>query len=109
MKKIVEETLKSFGLSYFYRGFPCAVHAVLLVIQDESCLDNVMSDIYAPTASALHVPVNHIERNVRTLVQRAWQVDKDRLSRIADYKLDGEPSAAQFISIIASYVRKLSS
>ena len=107
MKAIIEATLKSFGLSCFYRGFPCITHAILLVVQDESRLDKVMSDVYAPTAFALCMDVRHVERNIRTVVQRAWQVDKDRLSLIAGYKLDGQPSASQFIEIIANYVRKI--
>lgn len=109
MKSIIKATLRSFGLSRFYCGFPCAVHAILLVVQDDSRLEKVMSDIYLPTASAFNLDVRNVERNIRTLVQRAWQVDKKQLSDIAGYKLDGPPSASQFIEIIATHVRKISS
>jgi len=105
MEALVKETLRSLGLSGCYAGWEALVHAIMLVIQDESRLCNVMANVYAVTAAELHLDVCNIERNIRTLIQRAWQVDKERLIAIAGYKLDGPPSAAQFIEIIASYVR----
>ena len=109
MKHLVKRDLKSLGLTCCYCGWKPAIYAILLVVRDESRLQNVMTDIYQPTADALHLHPYNVERNIRTLVQRAWQVDKQRLACLAGYKLDAPPSASQFIEIIASHVRDLSS
>ena len=106
MKSFISETLRTLGITPCYRGFSSAVYAIFLVIEDESRLDNAMRDIYATTALKLNTDARNVERNIRTIIQRAWQVDKVRLSEIAGYKLDGPPSVAQFVEIIASYIRR---
>lgn len=104
VKKLVTTTLRSLGVTPCYRGFSAIVFSVMLVAEDESRLDNAMRDIYAAVATELNSDARNVERNIRTLVHRAWQVDKTRLSAMAGYKLDGPPSSLQFIEIMASYV-----
>ena len=45
-----------------------------------------------------------VERNIRTVVARAWQVNSDLLIRMAGYPLDGAPTASEFIEIVSSYI-----
>lgn len=106
MKKLVTTTLRSFGITPCYRGFSAIVFAVMLAVEDESRLDNAMRDIYAAVATELNSDARNVERNIRTLVHRAWQVDKTHLSDIAGYKLDGPPSATEFIEIVSSYISR---
>ena len=63
------ETLRPFGITRCYKGFPLTV-----------------------------------ERNLRTVVSRAWQVNPDLLCRMAGYPLTAAPTASEFIEIIASYI-----
>ena len=106
MKKLVATILRSLGVTPCYRGFSAIVFAVMLAVEDESRLDNAMRDIYAATAAELNLDARNIERNIRTLIHRAWQVDKTRLSSLAGYKLDGPPSVTEFIEIVSSYISR---
>lgn len=106
MKSYIAEILRTLGATPCYRGFTALVYAICLVVEDESRLDNAMRDVYLSTAVDLNLDVYNIERNIRTIIHRVWQVDKTRLSDMAGYKLDGPPSSLQFIEIMASYVRR---
>ena len=45
-----------------------------------------------------------VERNIRTAVARAWSVNRSLLLEMAGYPLDTEPSASEFIEIIATHI-----
>ena len=47
------------------------------------------------------------ERNVRTAVSRAWQVNPELLRAVAGYPLDAAPTASEFIEMLASYIQSL--
>lgn len=94
MKSYIAEILRTLGATPCYRGFTALVYAICLVVDDESRLDNAMRDVYLSTAVDLNLDVYNIERNIRTIIHRVWQVDKTCLSDMAGYKLDGPPSYA---------------
>ena len=47
MDTIIRETLRPFGITRNYRGYPQTVRAIALVLEDESRLLNVTEEIYA--------------------------------------------------------------
>lgn len=106
MDLILAEILRRFGLTHFYRGYDALLHAVLLVAEDSTRLHHAMVDIYFATAKALGMKPANVEHNIRTMVHRAWQVDKALLSEIAGYRLDGPPTAIQFIEILAHHINE---
>ena len=96
--------LRPLGITRCYRGFPFAVAGIQLVMEDEGCLQNVIRNIYAAIAEEYRCSWNAVERSLRTVVQRAWQVNPALLSAMAGYPLDGPPSVSQFLEMVASYV-----
>jgi len=106
MKPTTAAIMRHFGLTPCYCGYDALLYAVMRAAEDRTRLRNAALDIYAPVAMLLGTKPANIETNIRTMVQRAWQVDKEFLSEIAGYHLDGPPSATQFIEILANYVRE---
>ena len=105
---LIQDTLRPFGITRCYKGFKHTAYAIYLAVQDESCLEAVTKEIYMETASHFNCEWTSVERNIRTAVARAWRVNRSLLSKMAGYPLDTEPTASEFIEIIASYILRSS-
>lgn len=90
------ETLRPFGITRCYKGFPLTVYAIHLAVMEEDRLEEITEKIYRETAD--HFGCKW------TVVSRAWQVNPDLLCRMAGYPLTAAPTASEFIEIIASYI-----
>ena len=63
--------------------------------------------LYNQTAQYFHTNTNCVERNLRTLIQACWrQPDHSLLERIAGHPLSQPPTNAQFIDMVAAFLRK---
>ena len=63
--------------------------------------------LYSQTAQYFHTTTNCVERNLRTLVQACWrQPNHSLLERIAGHPLSQPPTNAQFIDMVAAFLRK---
>lgn len=100
----IQNALRPFGITRCYKGFRHAVYAIRLAVEDERRLGSVTREIYMVTAEHFGCRWTAVERNIRTVVLRAWQVDPELLCRMAGYPLDGAPTASEFIEIISSYI-----
>ena len=98
------ETLRPFGITRCYKGFPLTVYAIHLAVMEEDRLEEITEKIYRETADHFGCKWTAVERNLRTVVSRAWQVNPDLLCRMAGYPLTAAPTASEFIEIIASYI-----
>ena len=98
------ETLRPFGITRCYKGFPLTVYDIHLAVMEEDRLEEITEKIYRETADHFGCKWTAVERNLRTVVSRAWQVNPDLLCRMAGYPLTAAPTASEFIEIIASYI-----
>ena len=73
MDTIIRETLRPFGITRNYRGYPQTVRAIALVLEDESRLLNVTEEICEVVALQTRCHPSNVERNIRTVVLCAWQ------------------------------------
>lgn len=95
--------LESLGISRCYCGYSMAVESVLVVLKDEDALYNIRRQVYAQVASRRHSSWHCVERDVRTVIQRAWQVNAALMRQMAPYPLLEAPTVKEFIEIIAVY------
>ena len=100
----IQDILRPLGITKCYKGFYHVCFAIQLAVTDEFRLDSVIKDIYMVTASHFDCNWKAVERNIRTVVARAWVVNPDLLSQMAGYPLNGTPSASEFIEIVSSYI-----
>lgn len=104
----IQDTLHLFGVTRCYKGSQHTAYAIYLAVQDESRLEAVTKDIYMETPSHFNCTWTAVERNIRTAVARAWRVNRPLLCKTAGYPLKTEPTASEFIKIIASYMLRSS-
>ena len=104
----IQETLRLFGITRCYKGFKHIEFAVALAIAKEERLEAVTKEIYMETASHFNCSWTAVERNIRTAVARAWEVNPSLLCEMAGYPLTCTPTASEFIEIITSYILRSS-
>lgn len=97
------ETLRPFGITRCYKGFPLTVYAIHLAVMEEDRLEEITEKIYRETADHFGCKWTAVERNLRTVVSRAWQVNPV-CSAGWLATLTAAPTASEFIEIIASYI-----
>ena len=100
----VADVLPRLGVPRTYRGFEATIAAVWLVLEDEDCLRMVTTRIYAKVAQ-----LSAAERNIRTVVKRAWDCNPAYLSEIAGYPISTQPIPSEFIDMLATDAMRFTS
>ena len=106
MNELIREVLRSFGITRNYRGYSQMALAIELVLEDESRLLHVTEQIYQAVADRSNCDRCNVERNLRTIVLHAWQINQPLMTKMAKFALDGPPSASKFIDIVAAYIQR---
>ena len=104
----IQIILRELGIGYTYRGYRSAVIAVSLAVEDENRLDSIVNNIYMETAKQTGVKWTAVERNIKTVIQRAWRTNPARLCEISGYPLSKPPTVSEFIDMMYNYVVRYS-
>ncbi len=99
----IPRILRPFGLTRCYKGYSQMVYCIELAAQNDLGPLSMTNGIYQEAAVHFNCSWKNIERNLRTAVSRAWEVNPELLCRIAGYPLKEQPSPSQFIEIITYY------
>ena len=105
MQKL-EETLRALGLNQTYTGYENLIKAAQIVMADRHTLYSVTKSIYMPIAEERGFCWSAIERSIRTAVKRAWKLNPELIKTMAGYSLAIQPTAAEFIEMIALYAQR---
>ena len=100
--------LRYLSVTKAYLGCHQTAYAVKLALENEDRLSAVTKEIYMETASHFGCSWGAIERNIRTVIVRAWRICPERLIELAGYPLDGAPTEGEFIEILVNYMRQAS-
>lgn len=104
MYATIEHALRQLGIGANYKGFRFATLAVAMILDDETCLTKLNKAIYEDIAALVGCSPTAIERDLRTVIARAWQCCPQRLTQIAGYTLPAAPTVSEFLDIVANYV-----
>ncbi len=102
----IEEIFLSLGITRRYKGYEHACFCILRAVSDENGLKAPKKNLYTAAAEHFDCKWNLIERNIRTISARGWQARPDLICEFAGRELDSEPTAAEFVDIIANYILK---
>lgn len=105
MKK-PEQILRSLGLNQTYTGYENTLKAVDIILKDKHTLYSVTRAIYQPIAEGRGCTWSAVERSIRTAVMRAWNVNPELVMTMAGYRMSIQPTAAEFIEMVALYAEK---
>jgi len=104
MNVIIQKTIRTLGITGCYKGFRQISYAIELAIVQRERLEAVVKEIYMETASYFGCSWSTVERNIRTVVAHAWQVNPDMICKMAGYPLEHVPESSEFIEIISEYI-----
>ncbi len=100
------DELQALGITANCVGRRQTAMAIELALQDEGRLSHVTKEIYWVFADSIGCKRCDIERNIRTVSHRARKEGRQRLIEIARYDLHAASTASEFISILASHIRR---
>ena len=95
------ELLYTLSIGRQYLGHSITVQAVEMVLRDENRLLCVKQGIFMPLGQQRGCDWRTIERNIRTVIRRAWRTSPSRLAELAVYPLRREPTVTEFLDILA--------
>lgn len=107
METKIREALHSLSISGNYKGYFITILACKLIIEDETRLYNIMNNVYLAVSKAFNCNLDNVERNIRTIIYRAWTLQRERLNEIAGYTLIEPPIVSEFLAFLSSYVMRL--
>ena len=100
----VEGTLRSLGVGANYRSYHRTVDAILLAVEDEERLAAVKKEIYSVVGEQYHCTWSAVERNIRTVISRAWRCNREFMIQMAGYPMQIPPTASDFLDMVTNYV-----
>ncbi|MBQ8555230.1 MAG: sporulation initiation factor Spo0A C-terminal domain-containing protein [Clostridia bacterium] len=100
----IQDVFRRLGIGRQYLGYNAALRAVEMTIEDESCLYCVKQGIYVPISVHANCDWRTVERNIRTVIQRAWCVNPDMVIEMAGFPLHQAPTVTEFIEMVSAYV-----
>ena len=103
---MIKNTLQKLGITCNYVGFRQAVLAIELALENEDRLCAVTHQIYRVVAELTHCAHCNVERNLRTIIFRAWKNNARFLRDLAGFPLCSPPSVSQFLAFMVTYLKR---
>ena len=101
----ITSVLRRMGVSRVYCGFPYLLHALSLVLEDDTRMQRMGKEIYSATAEAFEVTSVSVERNLRTISRKAWRTAPEFICQMAGCTLEKQPTTSEFIEILAGHIK----
>ena len=102
----IQIVLRRLGICSTYKGYKATVLALTLALEDENRLNSITKNIYSEVARQLGSTPSAVERNMRTVVQRAWKINPADIERMAGYHIEYLPSVSEFLDILFNYIQR---
>ena len=100
----IADILRSLGIARSYQGYVHVMRAVFLILENEDRLQNITREIYERIALEAGAASSAVERNIRTIAHRAWDMNPALLQKMAGYPLEKPPSSTAFLEMICSFI-----
>ena len=107
--KIITDDLRLLGVGRQYVGYNLVIRAVRMVLCDEKKLLCIKSGVYVPLADLENCDWRAVERNIRTVIQRAWNVKPGQVQAMMGYAMDRPPTLTEFLDMMVEYIINLPS
>ena len=104
----ITQTLETLGITRRYRGHAIAAEAIYRILKDENGLLCLHTQVYEPLCRESQQSWYVLERNLRTVIQRAWTINRDLLREMCLYPLTLMPTVSEFLEIVAEYLQRQS-
>lgn len=95
--------LRALGIGRQYLGYNITIMAVRMVMMDEERLLRIKSRVFLPLSEQQQCDWRTIERNIRTVIHRAWHVNRAYLGELAGYPMHQEPTVTEFVEMLSDH------
>ena len=102
--RIIVSDLRTLGVGRQYLGYNITIKAVRMVLTDENRLLCIKQGVVIPLSEQQHCDWRTIERNIRTVIHRAWSVNRAYLGELAGYPMHQEPTVTEFVEILSAHI-----
>lgn len=103
-----ERLLRYIGASGGLSGFDYAVYMIGRVASGQSSVRLITKRLYPETAKFFRVKPKSVERALGTLSLHCWNHgDREALWEIAGRRLENAPTNADFIDMLAAYIKNM--
>ena len=103
----IKEVLNYFRMLPKYKGYSYLEDAIQLCREHSEYLTQITKVVYPELAKKYHVTPWSVERNIRTIIDKSWQMDRrlcegqeSRYNKFFEYNVIIRPSNAAFISMV---------
>jgi two-component system response regulator (stage 0 sporulation protein A) len=103
---MIDNILQTLGITKLYSGYHLIKRAVNLAVEDETRLLSFRDSIYVEMAKEEGSNWKNIERNMRTAIKHAWELNPSYIAKLAGYELTKQPSVSEFVAYLAGAVEK---
>lgn len=102
--KTIISDLRMLGIGRQYLGYNITIQAVRMVLNDENRLLCIKQGVFVPLSEKQQCDWRTIERNIRTIIHRAWTINRPYLSELAGYPLQQEPTVTEFVEMLSAHI-----
>ncbi|MCD8051753.1 MAG: sporulation initiation factor Spo0A C-terminal domain-containing protein [Clostridiales bacterium] len=103
MKKTSVELCR-LGICPNYVGYQEMHLAIQLALEDPTRLTALVQQIYTPVGQTTGKNWTAVERNLRTVVRRAWEANPEYMQEIAGRPLERWPGTGEFLAMMWGYL-----
>ena len=100
----VAKQLMSLGITPNYTGYDQAVYAVTLSSSHPEFLREVSTRLYPAVAEHCGTSWKAVERNLRTIINTAWETNPALLAELSGRPLSKKPTSGQFIATLTAQI-----
>lgn len=105
--KTIVTDLRMLGIGRQYLGYNLTIKAVRMVVRDENRLLCIKQGVFVPLSEQQHCDWRTIERNIRTVIHRAWSVNRQYLGELAGYPICQEPTVTEFVEMLSAHILRV--
>lgn len=96
--------LSRLGVTANYSGYHYAAYGVALAMEDPERLQLVTKWIYPDVAKKFRTTTDSVRKNIRKVIDLAWQRNHAMITQIAMYDLKQKPGTAEFLAMVVVYL-----
>ena len=106
VRSSILDLLRPLGITERYFGVRQLIQAVEMVMENPDTIHALQKEVFSEIALQYSVSWGAVERNLRSISQKAWDTDSGYVEKLAGYPMSKRPTASQLIEIILHCVQR---
>ena len=104
-KKAIEDIFRQLKIFPHYAGYKYLKEAIYMGSEEPRVVEAPTKEIYPTLALRFHATVGSVERDIRTVINRAWiEGGFGDICPIKNLNLGRKPTVSEFIAVVTDYI-----